>query len=69
MTSQDEPTDLASQSCLPGSITKCEKVLRTIKIAIGEYFDVVKRGGNVATEVPRVSSACLRQVNDPLLTS
>ncbi|TKA55919.1 hypothetical protein B0A53_01618 [Rhodotorula sp. CCFEE 5036] len=45
--------NLASQSCLPGSITKCEKVLRTIKIAIGEYFDVVKRGGNVATEVPR----------------
>ncbi|KWU44848.1 hypothetical protein RHOSPDRAFT_33670 [Rhodotorula sp. JG-1b] len=45
--------NLESQSCLPGSITKCRKVLRTIRIAIGEYLDVVRRGGNVATEVPR----------------
>ncbi|GAA5991123.1 hypothetical protein JCM10908_006547 [Rhodotorula pacifica] len=49
--------NLCSQSCLPGSITKCEKVLRTIHIAVGEYLAVVKRGGNVAKEVTRYKSA------------
>ncbi|POY73305.1 hypothetical protein BMF94_3639 [Rhodotorula taiwanensis] len=53
---------LQTQSCLPKTIKKCTKLLRTIHIAVGEYLAVIKRGGNVKTEVPRYKSAAkLRQ--------
>jgi hypothetical protein len=50
----DSLTGLASEGGLPDSIVKCKTILRTIHITIREYLEVVRRGGNVATEVPRV---------------
>lgn len=69
----DSATPLAglqTQPCLPKTIKKCTKLLRTIHIAVGEYLAVIKRGGNVKTEVPRVSRSglapsALRTVSDP----
>lgn len=55
LTRSRPPTDLRVQSRVPESVAKCAKVLRTIHIDVGEYLEVIKRGGDVAKEVPRVS--------------